>query len=223
MRAHRAVPVEIVTVDRNDVTEIGLVDAADSSIERGFYVEAIPERHAEYALHETPVGFMAEQVAKIVEIESPLHFDELVVRLRNAWGLQRAGARIETAVSQAVAFAAVRKLIQRSGQFLMHPKRPPTLRDRQLVQSLNLRKPEMISPEEIAAGVLSLVQENLGATDDEIAIGVARGLGFKSTSLSLRNSVNAVVADLVASNSLRRDSSMLVIGEVLPSNREANQ
>ncbi|KGH25495.1 DUF3320 domain-containing protein [Comamonas testosteroni] len=223
LRAHRAVPVEIITVDRNDVTEIGLVDAADTSIERGLYVEAIPERHAEYALHETPVGFMAEQVAKIVEIESPLHFDELVVRLRNAWGLQRAGARIEAAVLQAVDFAAVRKLIQRSGQFLMHPERPPILRDRQLVQSLNLRKSEMISPEEIAAGVLSLVQENLGATDDEIASGIARGLGFKSTTLSLRNSVNAVVADLVASNSLRRDSSMLVIGEALAGNCESGR
>ena len=34
-------------------------------------------------------------------------------------------------------------------------------------------------------------------------------------------SVNAVVADLVASNSLRRDSSMLVIGEALAGNGEA--
>lgn len=78
---------------------------------------------------------MAEQVAKIVEVESLLRFDKLVVRLRNAWGLRRAGARIEAAVSQAGAFATARKLIQRSGQFVMHPKRPPILRDRQLVQS----------------------------------------------------------------------------------------
>lgn len=213
LRAHRAVPVEIMTVDRDEVTEIGLVDAADNATVKGLYVEATPERHMDYEIHETPVGFMSELVAKVVEVESPLHFDELVVRLRGAWGLQRAGARIEAAVSRAVDVAHERKSILRSGQFLKHPTRNPVLRDRQQVQSLNLRKPEMISQEEIAAGVLCLVQENLGATDDEIAIGIARGLGFKSTSSPLRNSVNAVVLDLTARNLLRRDSSMLVIGE----------
>jgi very-short-patch-repair endonuclease len=213
LRTHRAVPVEIITVDRDEVTEIGLVDASDNSMAKVFYLEATPERHTDYEIHETPIGFMSDLVAKVVDLESPLHFDELVVRLRGAWGLQRAGARIEAAVARAVDAAHKQKSILRSGPFLTHPTRPPLLRDRQLVQSLNLRKPEMIAPEEIAVGVLDLIRKNLGATDDEIAVGVARGLGFKNTSAPLKNSVNAVVLNLLASNSLRRDTAMIVIGD----------
>jgi len=156
---------------------------------------------------------MSELVAKVVDTESPLHFDELVVRLKGAWGLQRAGARIEAAVTRAVDVAHERKLIVRSGQFLKHPARTAVLRDRQFVQSLSLRKPEMISPEEIAAGVLYLVQENLGATDDEIAVGVARGLGFRATTSPLKSSVSTVVGDLIAKDFLRRDGAMIVIGQ----------
>ena len=176
-------------------------------------MEATPNRHNDYELHETPVGFMSELVAKVVEVESPLHFDELVVRLRNAWGLQRAGARIEAAVARAVGVAHERQSIVRSGHFLKHPTRAPVLRDRQLVQSLNLRKPEMISPEEIADGVIGLIRENLGATDEEVATGVARGLGFKNTSLTLKTTVNAVVTNLIANHLLRRDNAMIVLGE----------
>lgn len=215
LRAHRAVPVEIMTVDRDEVTEIGLVDAAENSPAKRLYVEAAPDRHNEYELHEAPIGFMSELVAKVVDTESPLHFDELVVRLKGAWGLQRAGARIEAAVTRAVDVAHERKLIVRSGQFLKHPARTAVLRDRQFVQSLNLRKPEMISPEEIAAGVLYLVQENLGATDDEIAVGVARGLGFRTTTSPLKSSVSTVVGDLIAKDFLRRDGAMIVIGQSL--------
>ncbi|MGE8493595.1 DUF3320 domain-containing protein [Comamonas sp.] len=213
LRAHRAVPVEIMTVDRDEVTEIGLVGAAESSPAKRLYVEATPDRHNEYELHEAPIGFMSELVAKVVDTESPLHFDELVVRLRGAWGLQRAGARIEAAVTRAVDVAHERKLIVRSGQFLKHPARTAVLRDRQFVQSLNLRKPEMISPEEIAAGVLYLIQENLGATDDEIAFGVARGLGLRTTTAPLKSSVSTVVGELIAKDFLRRDGAMIVIGQ----------
>ncbi|MDA8445813.1 DUF3320 domain-containing protein [Paracidovorax valerianellae] len=213
LMSHRAVPVEIITVDRGQVPEVGLVDVSDGLQSRDLYVESTPDRHIEYELHETPIGFMADLVVKVVEVESPLHFDELVVRLRGAWGLQRAGARIEAAVARAVDVAHERRSIARSGQFLKHPSRTPVLRDRQLVQSAGLRKAEMISSEEIAAGVLDLVRDNLGATDDEIAVGVARGLGFRSTSLPLKNAVNAVVSDLLVNNFLRRDNSMIVIGK----------
>jgi hypothetical protein len=36
-----------------------------------------------------------------VELEGPIHFDELVTRMRTLWGLQRAGSRVRDALEQA--------------------------------------------------------------------------------------------------------------------------
>lgn len=212
LKSTRAVPVEIVTVDRGSVTEIGFVDASTVAGQVNMYIESSPARHTGYELHETPIGFMSNLVAEVVDAESPLHFDELVVRLRNAWGLQRAGARIEAAVARAVEVSQEKGTIVRSGAFLKHPTREPFLRDRQTVQSPGLRKPEMISPEEISAGVVHVVRVNLGATEDEVAMAVARALGFKSTSVLLKSLMKEVVEQLINCGSLRRDHSMLVIG-----------
>lgn len=210
--AHRAVPVEITTVDRVDFTEIGLVDALIVPSSRNLYVQASPERHLEYELHETPVGFMSNLVAKVVEIESPIHIDELVVRLRDAWGLQRAGARIEAAVSRAVEAAHQQQTIARAGKFLKHPTQLPVLRDRQTAQSASLRKSEMISPDEIAVGIIELIRKNLGASEDEIASGLVRNMGFKSTSLPLKILINSAIVNLIEKGILIRKNSMLVIG-----------
>jgi very-short-patch-repair endonuclease len=149
----RAVPVEIVTVERADVTEIGLSDVVEDGLSDRLYVEATPSRSGPYELHETPVGLMAELVEQVVKVESPVHVDEVVARLRTAWGLQRAGARIQAAVEQGVGVAVSRGGVEREGQFLSVPSAELRLRDRRNVLSPGLRKPEMISPREIAAGI----------------------------------------------------------------------
>ena len=48
---------------------------------------------------------MAELVEQVVLVEGPIHLDEVIVRLRGAWGLQRAGGRIQAAVERGLAIA----------------------------------------------------------------------------------------------------------------------
>jgi hypothetical protein len=86
----------------------------------------------------------------------------------------------------------------------------PLPRDRGNSLSQSLRKLEMISPLEIAAGVVHVVATNLGATDDEVALTISRMLGFKATSASLRKHIGSVVEDLVVAGRLRREDQMIV-------------
>lgn len=214
LRKQRAVPVEIITVDRGDVTEIGLSDIDGKRSSERTYTEAVPVRSGQYELHETPVSVMADLIEQVVRIESPVHFDEVIVRLRTAWGLQRAGARIEAAVEQGASLALNRGRVMRDGVFLSTPGVEPYPRDRGNALSSSLRKLEMIPPTEIAAGVVHVVASNFGATDEEITLTVSRMLGFKATSTPFRKIIGAVVDSLLASGKLNREDKMIVASTV---------
>ncbi|WP_373563417.1 DUF3320 domain-containing protein [Pigmentiphaga litoralis] len=209
--ARRAVPVDIVTVDRGDMTAIGLVDSLDATSPDAFYVEATLDRPGAYELHDTPARVMADLVRQVVAVESPVHIDEVIVRIRGAWGLQRAGARIEAAVGQGVQQALADGAIERNGDFLLQPGKTPVLRDRRNALSAGLRKPEMIAPAEIAAGIVQVVGDHLGAADEEIVLAVARLLGFKSTSAPLRKLLAAGIDDLLADGTLARRNALIVL------------
>ncbi|MCS5881333.1 DUF3320 domain-containing protein [Klebsiella variicola subsp. variicola] len=70
-----------------------------------------------YELHETPLGILSEIIEQIVEVESPVHVGEVITRLRTAWGLQRAGARIEAVVNRAVSLVCNKVIFFRMGKF----------------------------------------------------------------------------------------------------------
>lgn len=209
-QAGRAVPVEIVTIDRGDVTEIGL---ATVQTETGIpaYVEAKLQRPGAYELHEAPIGILAHLVEQIVAVEAPIHMDEVVARARDAWGYQRAGNRIQSAIEQAADLAISRGKIRRDDQFLSMPTTVPVLRDRSNAISAGLRKSEMIAAVELSAGIKRLVADSLGATDDEIVQAISRQLGFKATSAQLRNSILQVVQLMHTQGDLAKDGAMWVV------------
>ncbi|WP_152971269.1 DUF3320 domain-containing protein, partial [Rhizobium ecuadorense] len=53
-------------------------------------------------LHEAPLGALVGLIKQTVEAEGPIHRDEVITRIRTAWGLQRAGNRIDSHVGNAI-------------------------------------------------------------------------------------------------------------------------
>ncbi|MFN1149523.1 DUF3320 domain-containing protein [Serratia liquefaciens] len=206
----RAVPVEIVTVDRGPIVEIGLVDSEASTESEIAYLEANLTANLGYELHETPLGILSEMVEQVVEVESPIHTSEVITRLRTAWGLQRAGARIEAVVNRAINLVCNKGDVIQDGQFLVHSKSTVSLRNRQNVQSSGLRKSEMLPPQEIAVGIVKVVKDNLGATDDEIITSISRSLGFKATSGALRKTISDVIEQLITKGTVVREDSLII-------------
>lgn len=212
----RAVNVEIVTVDRGDVTEIGLADVPEAGALQRAYIEAELKRPGPYELHETPAGVMAGLVDQVVLTEAPIHLDEVVSRIRGAWGLQRAGGRIQDAVERGLMVSERRGSVSRKGDFLFNPSGAVALRDRSQAASPGLRKPEMIAMEEIAEGAVDVVSSNLGAAEEEIITKVARMLGFKATSAQLRSAIVEAVEHLTTSGTLKPQDGMLVVSDAQP-------
>ncbi|WEK03878.1 MAG: DUF3320 domain-containing protein [Candidatus Devosia phytovorans] len=210
----RAVPVEIVTVDRHDVTEVGLVDTDEPSVPA--YVEAELEGMAT-ELHETPVGALAELVRQVADAEGPVHRDEVVTRIRSAWGLMRAGGRIDAHVERAIETASAKGSVVRQGNFVSSPSRPVVVRDRSNVASPGLRRWDYLPPAEIDVGITTLVADNFGATEDEVVQTLSRQFGYKATSAQLREAIRSRIEALKSDGRLILQDHILAVAHPVTS------
>ena len=126
----------------------------------------------------------------VVEVEGPVHREEVARRVTSLWGQQRTGARIAEAISKAVEAGIRSELLRADLDFVTHSHQTTVpVRRRTDVSSASLRKPEMIAPSEVRQAILYLVAENLGVGRDEILSMVVRALGFKATGAKLKDTI----------------------------------
>ena len=197
-----------MTIDRHDVTVVGLSDVAEPTTPK--YVEAkLTASLTE--LHETPIATLVGLVTRVAEIEGPVHRDEIVTRIRTAWGLMRAGGRIDAHVERAIEAATSSSQIVREGDFVSLPGGVPLVRDRAEVTSAGLRRIEYLPPSELDQGIIDLVKENFGATEDEVVQALARQLGYRSTSAQLKDAITTRTEALKANGQLKLEDHILAI------------
>lgn len=212
-RPARAIPFDIAMVERADVTEIGFVDAAPTGA-NDVYDEATITRPAHIAcdLHEAPTGLLTALSEQVVAIEGPVHADKVVNRLRDAWGLKRAGVRIQEAIDRAIAVAVRQGRLHDERGFLSVPGTVPKVRDRSGVASASLRRPEMLPPSELRAAMVNVVEANFGASRDQVIQIVSRAIGSKGTSAQLRAVIEDEIDAAIKMNVLVPDVNLLVLG-----------
>lgn len=185
------------------VAEVGTESEATTR-----YEEAKLSVRRQVEPHETPLPEMMKHVVQVVMVEGPIHELEIVVRIRSAWGLARAGNRIRDAVQAAIK-AAKRKGEISGGPFYVIPGQQVFVRSRGEIDSNTLRRPEILPPEEIKVAIAQVVEENYGAERDQLAQAVARLFGFGTTSAQLREVVESTLADLLDSGQLRLDGRLI--------------
>jgi hypothetical protein len=202
-----------VTVEREDVTEIGFALAGDDAAADSAYVEAALIRPSRLTteLHETPTGILTGLVEEAVRIEGPVHIDEVIDRIRDAWGLKRAGGRVQQAVETAIDVAVRTGRIERAADFLALPDAPVRVRDRSATASASLRRADRLPPEEIAAAVLQIVRLNFGATREQAVQAAARAFGIKATSAVMRSALEAEVDRMVEHGALTAQAGVLMV------------
>lgn len=160
--------------------------------------------------HEVPVGSMAFTVERIIEVEGPIHEDEIVARVRDLWGLGRAGSRIQGAVQAALAHAARKGQLEEEEDCYHVKGAPVRVRDRSMAASRTLKKPELLPPREIREAITLLVRESHGMHREEVATAVSRLLGFLATSQQLRDCIESQVDVLILDDRLTVEGAVLV-------------
>lgn len=202
-----AVAVEVIPA-REERASFVAADPAGTGSTAPRYEEAKLSVRRQVDPHETSIGEMMKHVVRVVSIEGPVHENEIVARIRSAWGLARAGVRIRDAVQAAIKAANGSGYIT-DGPFYVVPGQTVIVRDRSEVDSNTLRKPENLPPEEVRAAIDQVVEENYGAEQDQLVQAVARLFGFASTSAQLREVVENALADLLGSGRLRIDGRLV--------------
>lgn len=163
------------------------------------YVEAVIPVPSHMSIPDTPVAELSRIVTEIVVIEAPIHREELARRITTLWGQQRTGSRIALAIEQALSAAQRDGRVRFESDFVLSPlQKDVPVRNRQEVISTQLRKPELLPPQEIRRAISRLVTDHVGMRREELHSCVSRLLGFKSTSAHLRELIDRETDALIA-------------------------
>lgn len=140
------------------------------------YVEFEGQINSKKAPHEVPVYQLTQLVEQIVQVESPVHEDEIARRVTKAFGLEKAGSRIQSATVSAL--KASRNLIHSSGIWSI-PNSTVHVRDRSSVKSKNLVSASMLPQIEIVAALKLVIEQSVRIHSDELIQATSRMFGFQ--------------------------------------------
>ncbi len=144
--------------------------------------------------HSQPVGDIARAAMKVVEMEGPIHYNEVVKRIRTYWGLSRAGRRVQEVMKEAISLGLMDGQIIQKGDFLYYKDAPVVVRRR---TGNPPAKMDLISPEEIAAAVRIILESQYATQVDELVREVSRLFGAKVTRGPAISRIKEVIYDLI--------------------------
>ena len=159
------------------------------------------------APHEVPLLEMTEVVYKIIETEGPVHQTEITTRVRELWGLGRAGARIQAAVGSALNQLTHTKKVLVESDCYMLPNTQPILRNR--LEVVSNRRPELLPPQEIRAGIIKILKEVHSASAEELVLTLSRQMGFSATSQQLKDIFTKQIVAMCDSGAIKADGSLI--------------
>lgn len=160
------------------------------------YQKAAIEVHSSLEPHEAPITQLAKLVGQIVEIEGPIHAEEVARRVSSSFGKTRTGNRIFDATLTALKFAQKQadSGIRRDGTYWFTDKQSdePPVRDRSN-ETGALLKASTISPLEIRAAAALISKESGSIGPEDMVRAVARLLGFQRVGSDLQLAIHGAL------------------------------
>ncbi len=148
-------------------------------------------------VYDKALSYLSEQIAKIVDVEGPVHKEIVIKRIKEHAGIKRAGSKLKSTVGDGITYG------EKNGQFMVIEE---FLYPANLDSNIQIRervKPNIdyISNDEIAANIklVLLFKEHLSI--DKLTKTVARNFGFKSTSKKTASKINNII-DLMLAESI---------------------
>lgn len=148
-----------------------------------------PEINVEYNMRS-----LADHIIKTVKIEQPVHFDVVCQRLCGLIGRrQKVTSVVQNAISRSMRF--INTQIKTKDNF-MYLSNSSTEYD---VRLAGVRQIQYIAIDELAKGMLRIIDANIGLTKDELFHETSRAFGFNRIGNSIAERLNKALLFLEAS------------------------
>lgn len=145
--------------------------------------------------HEAHSWILSQLAVEIVEIEGPIHLEEVARRIAACFGKEKAGSRIIAAARRALSSAMMRASHLRSEEnfyFTEGQAAAPPVRDRSKESGATL-KASSISMVEIREALRIAREDNAGGDDAELIRTAARLLGFRRVGSDLQSRLTSAL------------------------------
>lgn len=176
-----------------------IIERTDLQKEAKFPYELISKPYVKYTKvrpmsgHPSDINSdrMVDLITKIVEVESPIHIDELNRRVAEMFGLQRTGNRIQTTTLKARRGAEYLKKVKCIGKFVWDSKmKQPTVRNR---RDMNMDI-ERIAPEEICSAAEKINKLTFGLAEDALVTEVSKSLGYHRVTANIDKYIRSALS-----------------------------
>ena len=155
--------------------------------------------------HEAPLSTLVSIVQRIIDIEGPVHGEEIARRVAALFGKQKAGSRIVGAVDRAL--LQLRRgnsdYLDENGFWITRTaKASVPLRNRSRAP-LNLRRASLLPPAEIFVAIKQVISDNGALSWEELPRATALLFGFQRTGPEFRPAVLPVAEAMIAAGELQ--------------------
>lgn len=151
---------------------------------------------------------MAKLIERVVGVEGPVHNDEVVKRIKDAFGVKRAGNQIRAAIDAGVKKAAELGYIECRGPFLW-PREPRASVVRLRGEAVKPQS-DMICDEELEEAVLIVLKKQFATEQDALAIETCRLVGIRKASADTRKRVEQVISGMMTSGMIAEKANGLI-------------
>ncbi len=155
-------------------------------------------------------AFLSRLIYEIINVENPIHKDDLIRRVLGLSSLSRAGSRIQNVFEVAIGHNIRRGLLREKDDFLYCTGKEIKLRSRSDLPGAS-KKLEYISSEEIAIAIKTILKSSYGMQQHEIPLSIAKVFGFSRTNDDTTGRIISILAELVKSGEIKKQGDTYVV------------
>lgn len=176
------------------------------------YQKAIlPDELSSTDLLSQPLDKLGQWIAYVVQVESPVHLDEVVRRIADANGVSKIGSRIRSSIIEGAEHARHAGMIKMNGEFLWHPEMEvPHIRERSKFP-ISSKKVQFIAPEEIRIGIKKIVESSIAIQAETAVPLISKLFGFSRVTEDMRNYLLASIESAIVSEAIIKEGEFLKI------------
>ena len=147
---------------------------------------------------------VSNSINEIVNVEGPIHVNEVVKRVKDSCHIKRAGSKMKKQVLRAIKESENSGNIIRIGDFLYDASSNDVVIRKRVKPNI-----DVISDEEIAKNIETILSHKQNVTTASLTREVSRNFGFKSTSRKTSVKIKSVLDSMIAEGTVKLDNDIV--------------